>query len=242
MGHDISWSRFLSWWCLAVAGLALLLIGLFFVATPINAPLDRAELIGAVQRPFAHRLDATVDSAVWLGIGGVLLAFGSLIGRAAPLRSTLVIACGVGQLIGSTGGLIRFAAVDGLAARYAEATPAQQASLVQTYSDLSNVFGSMFGIGALLYGAGFILISSVLLSARAFPRWLAIWIGVSGLYPVAQRALAVVGIDLRPYFIGYFILGQIALFVAIGIYLWRRSLTANQLAHEGEVPLIHAEP
>lgn len=233
MTNEERWLRFLSRWSLLTALLSVGLIGVFFLAVASDVPMDKGQLIGAMRRPFAHRLLASVDSAVWLGIGGVLLAFSGILAAHAPIRSAFIAACAVGQLIGSAGGFISLTLIEDLAARYAQASPDRQATLLQTSMDFTNVVGSLWTLGALLYGVGFVLIATVIWSGAEFPRWLAVWIGVAGIYPIVQRLLAIAGVDLRPYFPVYSILGLDALFIAIAVLFWRRrssELPRNQPA------------
>lgn len=216
------WLKFLSRWSLITALIFMSLIAVFFIAVASDVPMDKALLIGAARRPFAHRLHTSLDSAGWLGIGGVLLAFASVLAARAPIRSAFIAACGIGQLIGSAGGFILLYLIEDLATRYTRANPDVQTTLMQTSGDFMNVAGSLWSLGALLYGAGFVLIASVIRSDARFPRWLAVWIGLAGIYPIVQRLLAIAAVDLRPYFSAYLILGQIALYIAIAVVFWRR--------------------
>lgn len=221
MSEEDRWLRFLSRSCSITAILGLALLVAYVVAIAFDVPMDRGELVGAARRPFAHRVDASLDSAVWLGICVVLIAFARLLWTRAPIRATLIAACAAGQLLGSAGGFIRFNVVQDLASQYTQASPVQQTEVVATYGYLANLFGSMFSIGALLYGLAFVLFASASVWWSSWPRWLVVWIGLSGAYPIMQRLLAIGGIDLQSAFIGYFLFGQIALYAAIAIVFWR---------------------
>ncbi len=89
MAEEDRWLLFLSRCCLVTALLGVALIAAFVAATAFDVPMDRGELIGAARWPFAHRLDASLDSAVWLGICVVLIALTRLLWTRAPIRAAL---------------------------------------------------------------------------------------------------------------------------------------------------------
>ena len=47
-----------------------------------------------------------------------------------------------------------------------------------------------FNAGAVLYSGGLLLIASVALTLVGFPRWLAAWIGLMGVYGLGERLFA----------------------------------------------------
>ena len=95
------WKRFLRCWTL-VADFSML--GLFIVFSIVqgaaaDSPLAEKyeELAGATASPGLYRLASVFDVAVWLGLGGMFVAFGAVLARQAKVRSTLVMACGMGR-------------------------------------------------------------------------------------------------------------------------------------------------
>jgi hypothetical protein len=60
----------------------------------------------SLKNPASYRLFATFDTAVWLALGGFFIVLGVLLAPLAPIRSTLVTACGIGQVAGSLGSMV----------------------------------------------------------------------------------------------------------------------------------------
>lgn len=225
---DAAWSTFLARWAL-FAALALVALfvafGALLAATGDTAATDFAivELVGASRSPALHRVMGALDLLVWLGIGGTLLGFAGLFAPWARRRAALLAACGVGQLAGAVGAYMRLVSVNELAGRYAAAAPDQQAVLVQAQLTLFQIISAHFNLGQLLNGAGFLLLASAGLSLAGFPRWLAVWFGLSGLYAVvAQVVLAAGSTALLPVFPLYAVVGLIAPFIAVAVAFWRR--------------------
>lgn len=226
--YETDWLKFLARWALVTALAVVGLFGAFGMlmaaAGPVAEEADFAlvELVGASRSPAAHRLLAALDVLVWLGLGGTLLGFASLFARWAPRRAAVLAACGVGQLIGALGGYMRLGAVNELAARHAAAAPDQQATLVQVYLTVAEIISAHFDIGQLLYGVGFLLLGSVGLSLAGFPRWLAVWLGLSGLWAITAQVAAAAGSTLfESAFLVYAILGLLAPLLAIALAFWR---------------------
>jgi len=225
---EAAWSTFIVRWTLFTA---LALVGAFvafgaLLAAAGDAPMgDIAvfELVGASRSPVLHRVVGVFDVLVWLGTCGALLGFAGLFAPFARRRAALLAACGVGQLAGAVGAYMRLGAVNELAGRYAAAAPDQQAALVQAQLTLFQIISAHFSLGQLLNGAGFLLLASAGLSLVGFPRWLAIWFGLSGLYAVgAQLVFAAGSTTLQPVFPLYAIVGLIAPFIAVAVAFSRR--------------------
>lgn len=226
---EAAWSTFLARWTLFAA---LALVGVFvafgalIAATGDAATGDFAlfELVGASRSPALHRVMGALDALAWLGIGGTLLGFAGLFAPWARRRAALLAACGVGQLAGAVGAYMRLGAVNELGGRYAAAAaPDQQAALIQAQLTLAQIISAHFSLGQLLNGAGFLLLASAGLSLAGFPRWLAVWFGLSGLYAVvAQVVFAAGSTVLQPAFPLYAVVGLIAPFIAVAVAFWRR--------------------
>ena len=93
-------------------------------------PPEYSELLAAAGSPALYRLFAAFDMAVWLGLGGLVVTLAAIFARIAPIRSALIRACGIGQVIGIFGAVVRLFGTTDLAARYASAVPDQQAAFV----------------------------------------------------------------------------------------------------------------
>ena len=226
---EAAWSGFLARWTLLAA---LAYVGLFGAFGALLAAARDAgaadfalvEFVGASRSPAVHRLMAALDALVWLGIGGTLLGFAALFAPWARRRAALLAACGVGQLAGVIGAYMQLGAVNELAVRYAAAAPDQQAALVQAHLTLAQIVSAHFGLGQLLYGAGFLLLASAGLSLGGFPRWLAAWFGLSGIWSVTAQVFNVGG---SAFFMSLFLVdavaGLIAPFLAVAVVFWRRA-------------------
>ena len=225
--HASRWFRFLSRWALMTTLMVVGLFASFFMVLGAagSAPSDYAELVGAAQQPSAYRAVGVFDFLVWFGLGGTLVALSCVLAQQAPMRAAFIAACGVGQVVGALGGFIRLTAISDLAARYADASADQQASLVRSYLDLWLVIGAHFDAGSTLYGAGFLLVASAALSVRGFPRWLAGWFGLSGIWPLVSNTLSFVDspFQVTGLFPLYMILGIAGLHLAIAVAFWRRA-------------------
>src|SRR5262249_40772040 len=115
----------------------------------------------------------------------------------APIRSTFITACGAGMTAGLIGAYTRSTGTTELATRYLAASPAQQATILQSYLDMVRAFTAHFGIGELLWGTALVLIASVAWSRQEFPRWLVIGLALPGIMAVTQQVAALVAaVDL----------------------------------------------
>src|SRR5207253_8282123 len=132
--------------------------------------------------------------------------------RRAPIRATFLAVCGAGQVVGALGGFLRLTAVSELAARYAAAAPDGQAALAQAYLTLGQTIGAHYSAGSALYGAGFLLIASAARGLAGFPRWLAVWFALAGIWPLVVLGANAAGSPaLMAAFPLYAIAGIIAL-------------------------------
>ena len=180
--EDASWYWVLSRGALftAVVFAALFVIMGGFIGFDESAPHEYVELLQAQRAPGAYRVFSMFDIFVWLGIGATLITFAAVLRRTTPIRAAFIAACGIGQLAGALGGSLRLYVVSDLAARFAGAAPDQQAALISVYRTVDQVVTAHFNLGATLYGIGFVLIAWAGVTLVGFPRWLAIWFGLSG--------------------------------------------------------------
>lgn len=222
------WFRFLSRWALLAGFVNLgLLLAFFIVVLPAaqNSPLpeEYSELVAASRNPTLYRLTIMLDIAAWLALGGFFITLAALLIRRAPIRSTLLAACGVGMVSGFIGAYIRLIGTSELAARYLTAAPDQQAALLQLYLGVLGTFNAHFSAGALLWGTAFLLAASVAWSMAEFPRWLTILIALPGLVEVPKIIIQLVtAADL-----GFLIILEIPLLIvayfAVASVFWRRA-------------------
>jgi len=223
---DTRWFRFLSRWSL-VAGLmvlSLLLLGITVVlpASQRSAlPAEYADLVVAASSPALYRLFAAFDMAVWLGLGGLFVTLAAVFARVAPIRSAFIRACGIGQVMGVFGAVVRLAGVTDLAARYASAVPDQQATLLLPYLNLQLVLNCAFRTGSMLWGTAFVLAATVAWSSAAFPRWLAALLAVPGILVLSSAiSFILTGVDF-----GFLLLPGLVLlmvsFLTLAVVFWR---------------------
>ncbi len=238
---SVRWLRFLSRWSL-VAGLVILALPVVIFGGVGQQASDNAlgaayaELLQAVRSPGLYRVGMTLDAVGWLMIGGSLLTLAGVLRRHAPIRATVIAACGIAQLTGSLGGFMRLNGISDLAARYATATPDQHAALLQSYLDLWRVINAHFHAGNLLQGAGFLLVAWAVFSLRGFPRWLASWLVLPGLLPLVQFVLVAAGAPFSlALIVFHVVVGIVALDFALAVAFWRPSpaLFAAVTAVEG---------
>ena len=147
--------------------------------------------------PRPIHLAVTFDAAVWLALGGFLITLAAVFAHAAPIRSTYLQACGIGQVAGLIGSYTRLTGTTAIADRYASAVPDQQAALLRSYLDIWLTVTSHFSAGGLLWSSGLVLTASVAWTRGAFPRWLAIGIDMPGIMMLAQQlANLILGADI----------------------------------------------
>ena len=219
----------LSRWSLVTALMILATIVLYsgvgFSATDSALGQEYGELMPAVRSPVFYRLQTLSEGLYWLMIGGTLIIFAGLFVRRAPIRAGFIAACGIGQLTGSLGSLLRANGVSDVAARYAIAAPNQQAALLQSLLDLNRVIEPHYTISTLLLGAGFLLVAWVAWKWLGFPRWLAVWLGIGGLLGFVLFILRAAGSPF-PLLLPIILMDVIVLlgqYVAMSIAFWRPS-------------------
>ena len=229
------WLHFLPRWTLGVGlvSLALLLVFLFGIGQEsADAALGPAyiELQQAARAPIMFRLGWALDALIWLLLGGTLLVLAGILQARAPILAAFISACGLAQLFGAGGSLLRLDGISDLAAQFAGAPAAQRALLLGSFSNLQRVINAANHLGVLLQGVGFLLAARGLLARKAFPRWLAFWIALPGVLSIAQFSLFATGLPyLRALNIIGLLAGNIALNFAITLALWRpaRGLSAD---------------
>jgi hypothetical protein len=222
------WLRFLSRWALVTVLTALALLSVYLGGIGFS-PADNAlgaeysELLQAVRTPIMYRVAMTLDTSSWVMMGGALLTLAFILKGRMPIRAMFVAACGIGLLSGVSAGVMRLVGISDLAARYAVATPAQQAALLQPMLTLYETIGALFVVGDLLVGAAYLLVASGLLLRRAFPRWLTGWFVVAGILSLLQGVTSAVGAFSFPILLLTIVFGIIGLHAAIAVALWRPS-------------------
>jgi hypothetical protein len=183
---------------------------------------DYVELLQAVRSAGMFRVAWAMDAAVWLMLGGILIAVAGILGRQTPIRARFIAICGMTQQFGALGSLLRLDGISDIATRYLPASPDQQAALLGSYLDLWRVINSSNHLAVLLQGMGFLLVAWGLYSLRGFPRWLAAWFALPGALGIAQFGLFVTGADyLFALNVLGLVAGNIALNLAIAVALWR---------------------
>jgi len=239
LAEPLGWLRFLSRWSLVVGLVVLALPLLYFrgaaqqsSGSPLGA--EYAELMQAIRSPALYRMTWIFDALIWLMIGITLLALAGILRRHAPMRASFIGACGIAQFTGSVAGFVRLTGISGLAAHYPSAVPDQQAVLLQSYLNLWPVINSLYLVGTLLQGVGFLLAAWGVSSLRGFPRWLAIWLALPGLLAVLQFIIVTAGAPFsRPLNFIAVVVGTFGLNLAIAVGLWRPSSTlASAVADE----------
>lgn len=221
----VLWLRFLPRWSLATAIMALALPVAFFAGVRI-LPSDNAlgaeyaELLQAVRSPGLYRLSMVFDALGWLMIGGLLITLAGVLHRHAPIAATFTLVCGIGQFTGALGGFMRLNGISDLANQYRNATAVQQQQLLQSYLGLSRVINAHFHAGNLIQGMGFLLAAWSAYSLQGFPRWLALWLLVPALLPLAQfTVIAAGGPFSLPLIVVHVIVGIFGLCIAMAIRL-----------------------
>jgi hypothetical protein len=163
------------------------------------------------------------DAVGWLMIGGTLLTLAAILKSSAPVSAVFIAACGIGTLAGSLGGFMRLVGVSDLAAQYAVATPAQQATLLPAVLALYETISAHFVAGGVLQGAGYLLVASVMFAQRVFPRWLVGWFILAGILELVQATTAALGAFSFIVLSLTVIVGVWGLNIAITIAFWRAS-------------------
>jgi heme/copper-type cytochrome/quinol oxidase subunit 4 len=185
VGADIPWFRFLSRWALftGLVNLGNLLLSIvLFVPGPQASPLpeEYGELVVAISNPALFRLQLDIEIVGWLSLVVFFIAFAAILLPRAPIRGTLLAACGIGQIVGVLGAFIRLEGIPGVAERYMQANQLDRAAVLSSYRDLQAVITSHFSAGILLWSVAFLLVAWVGLARRDFPRWLVVLFGLTG--------------------------------------------------------------
>ena len=184
MDEDVRWFRFLSRWAL-FAGLVnlgtLLLSFALFVPGPqaSSLPEEYGELVVAISKPALYRLQVVFDIFAWLSLVVFFITLAVILVPRAPIRGTLLGACGIGQIVAVLGAFMRLEGIIAVAERYVQAKH-DRAAVLSSYRDLQAVIFSHFSAGILLYSVAFVLVAWVGLATRDFPRWLVVLIGLTG--------------------------------------------------------------
>lgn len=223
--------RFLWRWSLilmllALASMAVFVVGIGSQATDSARGPENVELMQAVRRPVAYALQTASEAIYWLMMGGTLSSFARLFARRASLWAAFIVACGIGQLAGSLGSFLRLTGVGYLANRFAIVNSGQQAALVQSFLDLNRVIPPLYAAGTLLCGAGFLIVAWAAWEWRGFPRWLTIWLAVHGFLGLALfglRAIGSPGAWLLPAILPDGVIGLLGLQIALTVTFWRPS-------------------
>lgn len=225
---NANWFRFLSRWAL-FSGLAYLGLVLAFLTLVIpasqNSPLPETyfELVAATRSPISYRLTIAFDIATNLALGGLLITLAGLFASRVPIRSTFIVACGIGMVSGFIGACFRLAGTSALAANYLMATPEGQTAILQSYAELLRLINILFSAGGFLAGIAMLLVVSVAWSMAEFPRWLTGLLAFTGFIEISKSALELAtGADLGALGLLGAILLIVALF-AIARVFWRRT-------------------
>lgn len=222
--QSVMWIKFLALWAIlpALATLALAVTLGIVISTYGATPVDLKILEGVAENPVPLRLLGSSQILLWLSIGGLLIGFAGLLQGYAPIRSTFLKACGYSLGISTLGGIMQFTATVDLANRYVQSDTNQE--IIQTFQPtLSHLIESHFFSGELLSGLGFLLIFSLTYKIADIPKWLSIWMGISGLYSVVLLLLRLFGVSVPfitiPIYVIFFAL---ALYLAISMVLLKR--------------------
>ena len=196
---DTRWLRTLSVWTflngLVMFGV-LVTFGILMAAGQTGAlPAEYDELMWATQFPMLYRLATTLDVAGWLALGGFFVLAANCV-RQTPVRSTFIMACGLGQLSGAIGAFTRLSGVSALAAQYGSATSDQHPAVLRSFLDLQLSIGAHFGVGSLLWSLGLLILASAARSGHTFPRWLAGLIAVTGACNLLGDCLGIAGVPV----------------------------------------------
>jgi hypothetical protein len=178
------WLAFVSRWAFAVScvevALLALAVGWFLpVSEAGSAGPEYGELAAALASPALYRLLAVLDIAVWIGLGGLLIGLAAVLAGRAPIASVLIAACGLGQILGMTGGYLRLHGIGEFASRHGKAA-LDDPQVLASFLGLQDVMYALFNSGALLWTAGFVLVALVAWRVAAFPRWLVVVFGLLG--------------------------------------------------------------
>jgi len=181
---DIPWFRFLSRWAFftGLVNLVNLLLSIvLFVPGPqaSSLPEEYGELVVAIRNPALFRFQLDIEIVGWLSLVVFFIAFAAILLPRAPIRGTLLGACGIGQIVAVLGAFMRLEGIPAVAERYVQAKH-DRAAVLSSYRDLQAVITSHVSTGVLLYSVAFLLVAWMGLARRDFPRWLVVLFGLTG--------------------------------------------------------------
>jgi hypothetical protein len=182
------------------------------------------ELMQAARSPVFFRLGTGCEALYWLMIGGTFVIFAVLSVRRAPIRAAFIAGCGVAQLTGSLGALLGMNSISDLAGRYAGVATDQQAALLQSFLVLNSVILSNYMVATLLQAAAFLLIAWLAWRWIGFPRWLAVWLIIPGVFALALFTLQASG-SPAGIVLPLGVIALISVHVAITVAFWRPPAT-----------------
>ncbi|MGI8334776.1 hypothetical protein ACRYCC_32900 [Actinomadura scrupuli] len=234
------WLRLLPRWSLATAlaylGLIVLSVTVVAPAASGSLPQEFLELDVAGSAPGLYRLTIVFDVLAWLGIGGLLLAWGAVLRHRTPLRASLISATGAAALIGFFGACLRLSATPALADRYLSAAVGERGALLEAYRELLNLINVTFSAGGLVANAGLLLVGIVTWRG-VLPRWVGLLIGLGAVLGMVKAMLFLVtGVDLGLVAL----LGAVLLttgFAGIAGSLWRADGQAVSAFITGSAPM-----
>lgn len=231
--------RFLSRWALfgalAEVGLVVMMMAVVMPAAQGSGLSDDfLELIAASKIPSLYRLTMVLDASVWVALGGLLVGYAILLSKYQPLKSMLVASCGIAQVSGFTGALIRLEGTTRLAGNTLSAASSQQVGILQAYLNLQTIFNAHFDSG-LLYAIAFLLLATSAWRMSEIPRWLALMLGLAGLFNLANDSLALAGSGYQFMLFFLALLAEILTFIGTGLVFWR----APQTQRISEVEELH---
>jgi hypothetical protein len=236
LGDEPAWERFLGRWGLVMAALTLALVltafGVVGFADSDSARGEQyAELLQAARAPIGYRIFTLFDGLGWAAIGVTLVALGALSRRKAPVMSGLAIAAGVCQALGSTGGFLRMVGTGELGRRFDSADSAAQAALMNQFDTISAVVNTLFTLGDVLQGAGWLLAGAAVLAAGTLPRWLAYLLLAAGVTSSLLGWTTIVGLPfLFPLLLFHVALLMPAIGIGLAVALWWRPPAAAATA------------
>src|SRR5215213_9151403 len=170
MDEDVRWFRFLSRWAfftgLVNLGNLLLSIVLFVPGPQASSlPEEYGELVVAISNPALYRLQLDIDIFGWLSLVVLFITLAVILVPRAPVRGTLLAACGIGQIVAVLGAFMRLEGIPALAERYVQAKH-DRATVLSSYRDLQAVITSHFSAGIMLWSVAFVLVAWVGLATR----------------------------------------------------------------------------
>jgi hypothetical protein len=221
---DLAWERLLSRWslfsgALAAGFLVLMGTGSGAFGTGLPSPFDPVSNF-ALHAPTLFRLAAFVDATVWFGLAGVLVSLGLVFLGRAPLRASIIVLCGIGQLLGIVGGFARDV-LPGVVRSYTSAS-ADRAILLRSYLDAAAFVQVQFNAGAALRTLAYLVVVWIALAMPSFPRWLTGLFALAGFLGLVQVAVLIGSgeVPFVPLVISRLAL-ETVLLLALAVSFWR---------------------